>query len=118
MKLKRPSAETLFRACSDVTRLRILNLLRRGGEICVCDLVTTIGGPQPKVSRHLAYLRRAGLVTARKQGLWQYYSMAPARGGLHRKLLDCLVNCCSEVPAMEKDVRRFKQKCCDNGCCT
>ena len=117
LKLNKPPAEVMFRACSDATRLRILNLLRAGGEVCVCDLVTTIGGPQPKVSRHLAYLRRAGLVAARKEGLWQYYSLAPARGALHRKLLDCLANCCTEMPEMTRDARRFKAKCCDATCC-
>ena len=117
LKPKKPSAEALFRACSDSTRLRILNLLRTGGEVCVCDLVSTIGGPQPKISRHLAYLRRSGLVAARKHGLWSYYSLAPARGVLHRKLLDCLSNCCTKHPEMTKDAKRYKQKCCTDDCC-
>src|SRR4051812_8472809 len=81
-----------FRAFSDRTRLRILNLLR-GGELCVCDLIDVLGVPQAKVSRHLAYLRRAGLVQVRKAGLWSYYTLAPARGTFHTKLLECL-SCC------------------------
>ena len=64
-----------------------------GGELCVCDIVAVLLVPQPKASRHLAYLRRAGLVTARKEGLWSYYQLAPARGTFHRKLLDCLACC-------------------------
>ncbi|HLL88285.1 MAG TPA: metalloregulator ArsR/SmtB family transcription factor, partial [Tepidisphaeraceae bacterium] len=60
------NVDVMFRAFSDRTRLRLLHLLRAaGGEVCVCDLVRVLGAPQPKVSRHLAYLRRAKLVTAR-----------------------------------------------------
>jgi ArsR family transcriptional regulator, arsenate/arsenite/antimonite-responsive transcriptional repressor len=117
LKHQKPSAEALFRACSDSTRLRILNVLRSGGEVCVCDLVSTIGGPQPKISRHLAYLRRSGLVTARKQGLWSYYSLAPARGVLHRKLLECLANCGVQLPQMSTDAKRYRDKCCGDNCC-
>ena len=67
-----------FRAVADPTRLRILNMLR-GGERCVCEIVDALRCPQPKASRHLAYLRHAGLVSVRKQGLWAYYKLAPAR---------------------------------------
>lgn len=65
---------TFFQALSDPTRLRLLNLLA-DGEVCVCHLVDVLGTNQPKVSRHLAYLRRAGLVTARRQGTWMHYRM-------------------------------------------
>ena len=94
--------DRVFRAFSDATRLRILNLLR-AGEVCVCDLVETLGVPQPKVSRHLAYLRRAGLVLVRKEGLWSYYSLAPVRNGFHAQLLDCLGCCFGDVPAFAED---------------
>src|SRR5262249_28822648 len=67
---------TMFRAVSDPTRLRILRLLQ-AGEFCVGDLVTVLDLPQPSASRHLAYLRDAGLVADRKQGLWVYYSLTP-----------------------------------------
>ena len=87
-----PRAERLFRAMADPTRLAILQLLRPG-ERCVCDLVDALRVPQPTASRHLAYLRRAGLVEARKQGQWSYYRLSDARGPLHRRLLDCL-ECC------------------------
>ena len=96
----------MFRAFSDRTRLRILNLLR-GGETCVCDLQGVLGVPQPKVSRHLAYLRRAGLVAVRKQGLWSYYTLAPARNAFHGRLLDCLECCLNDVPELAKDARRL-----------
>ena len=102
-----------FRAVADPTRLRILNVLR-GGERCVCEIVDVLRCPQPKASRHLAYLRRSGLVSVRKQGLWAYYTIAPARNAFHAKLLDCLATCCSEVPVMKRDGKRLKAnvKCC------
>src|SRR3954465_6626188 len=94
--------DLVFRAFSDRTRLRILNLLR-GGELCVCDLISVLGAPQAKVSRHLAYLRRAGLVRARKEGLWSYYALIPAKGAFHLKLLECLACCFSDVPELSRD---------------
>ena len=84
--------DVMFRAVSDKTRLRILHLLR-GGEVCVCHVVDVLGLPQPTVSRHLAYLRRARLVSARKEGLWVHYSLAPARNRCHAKLLECVWEC-------------------------
>src|SRR5258708_21386303 len=67
--------ETLFKALADATRLRILGLLLTG-EVCVCHIHESLKIPQPKASRHLAYLRRAGLVEARRDGLWMHYRMA------------------------------------------
>jgi ArsR family transcriptional regulator, arsenate/arsenite/antimonite-responsive transcriptional repressor len=106
-------ADFLFRAVADPTRLRILNLLR-GGERCVCELVDSLRCPQPKASRHLAYLRRAGLVIVRKQGLWAYYKLAPAKDAFHTKLLDCLASCFCDVPVMKRDSKRLQKnvKCC------
>ena len=68
-----------FRALSDPTRLRILALLGTG-ELCVCHIHTSLGIPQSKASRHLAYLRRAGFVRARKRGLWVHYAIAEPAG--------------------------------------
>ena len=65
----------LFKCLADPTRLRLVNLLR-GGEICVCYFVEILSEPQPKVSRHLAYLRRAGIVDARREGKWMHYKLA------------------------------------------
>lgn len=65
---------SIFRALSDKTRLKILKLLA-GGEKCVCELYPALKLSQPKVSRHLAYLRKAGLAKSRKEGLWQHYSL-------------------------------------------
>jgi ArsR family transcriptional regulator len=69
------TTESLFRALADPTRLRCLLLLHGEGELCVCELTHALGESQPKVSRHLAQLREAGIVTDRRQGLWVYYRL-------------------------------------------
>jgi ArsR family transcriptional regulator, arsenate/arsenite/antimonite-responsive transcriptional repressor len=99
----------VFRAMSDRTRLRILNLLR-GGEICVCHIVAVLESPQPTVSRHLAYLRRAGLVVARKEGQWMHYSLTPARTKVHEMLLECLARCFDEESGFSKDIGRLRSR--------
>jgi ArsR family transcriptional regulator len=102
--------DLIFRAFSDRTRLRILHLLR-DGECCVGDIVNVLRIEQPSASRHLAYLRKAGLVVVRKAGLWSYYSLAPAEVPFHQKLLECLGCCFSEVPEIQADtVRAAKVK--------
>ena len=77
----------LLEAFSDPVRLRLLNLLAGGREVCVCHLFEALGLPQPTVSRHLAYLRKRGVVAARKEGLWVYYRLARPTSDLHRHLL-------------------------------
>ena len=106
----------LFRAFSDRTRLRILHLLREG-EVCVGDLVKVLRVPQPTASRHLAYLRRAGLVQTRKSGLWAYYSLSPAKGRFHSSLLGCLGACFREVPELGDDAKRYARLKKSGGCC-
>jgi ArsR family transcriptional regulator, arsenate/arsenite/antimonite-responsive transcriptional repressor len=105
--------DVMFRAFSDRTRLRVLHLLA-GGELCVCDLVDVLGVPQPKASRHLAYLRKAELVVTRKEGHWSYYQLASARNPFHAKLLDCLACCFQDVPELAKDSKRLAARvhCC------
>lgn len=71
------TAETLFRALSDPTRLRCVLLLVAEGELCVCELTHALAEIQPKVSRHLALLKEAGLVTDRRQGQWVHYRLCP-----------------------------------------
>jgi ArsR family transcriptional regulator len=66
-----------FKALSDPVRLRLVLLLARGGEMCVCKLVEALDEPQFKISRHLGILRSAGLVEARRQGTWMYYRLLP-----------------------------------------
>ena len=75
MNKKLAEMETVFKALADSTRLRILGLLVTG-EVCVCHLHETLRISQPKASRHLAYLRSAGLVDTRREGLWVHYRMA------------------------------------------
>ncbi len=106
------TVDQLFRAVSDPTRLRILNLLN-SGELCVCHIVDSLRMPQPKVSRHLAYLRKAGLVLARREGLWIHYRLAPAANEFHQKLLDCLACCFEDIPVLAKDAKRIdRSDCC------
>ena len=105
--------DVMFRAFSDRTRLRILHLLLRG-ELCVCDIVSVLDVPQPTASRHLAYLRKAGLVQSRKDGLWNYYRLAPASSAFHEKLLECLAACIKDIPRLARDARRLNT--C-RGCC-
>jgi len=111
-----PTVDRIFRAFADRTRLRILHLLGPG-ELCVCDLVRVLGMPQPKISRHLAYLRRAGLVTSRKDGLWMHYALAPAKGRFHGKMLECLTCCFADVPELARDAKRRGRSCCEPGTC-
>ena len=68
----------LFKQFSDITRLRCLLLLQSEGELCVCELIHAIGESQPKISRHLAHLRKSSLVVDRKEGLWVHYRLNPA----------------------------------------
>ena len=106
----------LLRALSEETRLRILHLLFRSGELCVCDIEDIIGGPQTKISRHLAYLRRAGLVRARRQGLWMLYSLPSDSSGVLDELLQCVDRLHSQTDLAKKDVMQL-EKNVRTGCC-
>jgi ArsR family transcriptional regulator len=106
-KITKPPLRTVFRALADQTRLRILNLLQ-GGELCVCHLVAVLDVPQPTASRHLAYLRRAGLVVARKEGLWMHYRLVPARSKSHEALLQCLAQCFLEDGVFVRDIEKLR----------
>jgi ArsR family transcriptional regulator, arsenate/arsenite/antimonite-responsive transcriptional repressor len=108
--------DLMFRAVSDRTRLRILCLLH-DKELCVGDIVDILQVPQPRISRHLAHLRKARLVTVRKSGLWSFYSLTPAQTAFHRKLLSCLRNCFSEVPQIQADQARAAETKESGGCC-
>lgn len=110
--MPKPPVNLMFRAFSDHTRLRILHLLLKG-EMCVCDIVTVIQVPQPKASRHLAYLRRAGLIQKRKQGLWAYYKLTAPASPFHRSLIKCLKECFRDVPELASDAKRALRSCCE-----
>jgi len=113
---KTSQIDRMFRAFCDGTRLRILSLLR-DREMCVGDIVSSLHISQPKVSRHLGYLRKAGLVRVRKEGLWCHYSLVPAKTAFHRKLLECAVTCFQEVPEIQADNLRAGKIRKSGGCC-
>lgn len=101
--------DRLFRALADATRLRILGLLT-GGEVCVCDIHESLGIPQPKASRHLAYLRRAGLVEARREGLWIHYRIAAPRDPVVAGVLDAVRHALTHVRALQADGQRLQRR--------
>ena len=101
--------ERVFRALADPTRLRIVGLLA-GGEICVCHLHETLRIPQPKTSRHLAYLRRAGLVDARKEGLWVHYRLAQPADPTVRTVLSAAVHTLTHVATSRTDRSRLDKR--------
>lgn len=101
----------LFAALSDCTRLRLLNLMD-GREVCVCYFVAILGQSQPKISRHLAYLRRAGVVAARREGKWMHYRIvAPAEAGAAGILRETLV-VLRQDKAMQIDLTKLNKACC------
>lgn len=105
------STERFFQALGDNTRLRLLNLMGEQ-EICVCYLVEILGQSQPKISRHLAYLRRAGIVAARREGKWMHYRivMPPNIGAA--QLLRQTLAWLRENRSMQADRARLSKACC------
>ncbi len=103
--------ERFFQALGDKTRLRLLNLMS-DQEICVCYLVEILASPQPKISRHLAYLRSAGIVTARREGKWMHYRIAmPPHAGAAQILRQTLA-ALKEEKSMQLDRTRLARTCC------
>ena len=101
----------LFAALADRTRLRLLNLMD-GREVCVCYFVEILGQSQPKISRHLAYLRRAGVVAARREGKWMHYRIVvPSDIGAARILRETIA-VVREEKAMRMDLARLDKACC------
>lgn len=107
------TVDQVFKALADPSRIRILGLLANG-EICVCHIHETLRLPQSLVSRHLAYLRRAGLVESRKDGLWVHYRIAPHGDDVTRTLLDAVYHCVGHLSAVAKDAKRLEKQ---TGCC-
>lgn len=105
LKLASTPPDRVFRALSDRTRLRLVHLLQRE-QLCVCDLTSILRIPQPKASRHLAYLRKAGLVRVERRGAWSYYSMVDPLDDAHAKLLEYLRTYFAVTPQFERDARR------------
>lgn len=100
--------DQLLKAAGEPTRLRILNLLRRG-SICVCDLQVILGVPQPTVSRHLASLRHAGLVEDVRDGTRVLYSLAPATTPQIRIVQILVERGCACDEVLQDDLKRLKR---------
>lgn len=124
MKAPRPTTPGLdestrtLAAFADPVRLRLLNLLSGDhDEVCVCHLHGALELPQPTVSRHLAALRKEGLVVGRKDGLWVHYRLGRPRTPLHRILLGCLGSCLGDPEVFAQDRIRLQGLigCCGNG---
>lgn len=109
--MKKLGLEDLFRALADRTRLRLINLMAQG-EICVCYFVEVVDAPQPKISRHLAYLRRAGIVSARREGKWMHYGLVMPDNANTAAILKATLDALSEDKELQQDRRRFTRACC------
>ena len=100
--------EHLFKALADKTRLRILALLG-DNEVCVCHIHDSLGLPQPTVSRHLAYLRRSGLVAARRDGVWMHYQVSRALNPAMQGVVAAAVDALRRLPATTQDRKQFER---------
>jgi ArsR family transcriptional regulator, arsenate/arsenite/antimonite-responsive transcriptional repressor len=105
--------EGLFRALADTTRLRILGLLL-AGEVCVCDIHESLKIPQPKASRHLAYLRRSGLVETRREGLWIHYRLGQLADPVLAVIGDAVRHALTHIGTVRRDAERLSKR---TGCC-
>jgi ArsR family transcriptional regulator len=105
------NAELFFAALADRTRLRLLNLMS-DGEVCVCFLADTLGTNDPKISRHLAYLKRAGLVAGRRDGKWMHYRIHQPQNLQAREILDATLAMFRFDKSMENDRKRLLKVCC------
>ncbi len=103
----------LFKALADETRLRILGLLLTG-EVCVCDIHESLKIPQPKASRHLAYLRRARLVETRREGLWIHYRMGTFTDPVLTAITDAVRHALTHTDTVRRDGERLQKR---TGCC-
>ncbi len=108
---KSPSLAAFFAALADTTRLRLINLMA-GREVCVCHFVEILGQGQPKISRHLAYLRNAGIVAARREGKWMHYSICPAADPQAAALLASVLESLSNDEQMRADRAKLDRVCC------
>jgi ArsR family transcriptional regulator, arsenate/arsenite/antimonite-responsive transcriptional repressor len=105
------SLDRLFRALGDPTRLRLLNLMA-DQEICVCYFTEVIGAPQPKISRHLAYLRKAGIVAARREGKWMHYRLAAQSDPHVASILKSVLEALRQEKELLRDSVRLNRACC------
>jgi ArsR family transcriptional regulator, arsenate/arsenite/antimonite-responsive transcriptional repressor len=110
VKDKRFPLDLFFRVLADRTRLRLLNLIA-DKEICVCYFVEILRVRQPKISRPLAYLRRAGIVVARRQGRWMRYHLLPPRDAVASAILKETLAHLRQMPDMERDLAKLETRC-------
>jgi len=103
--------ENLFSALADRTRLRLINLIG-DSEVCVCFLVEILKISQPKISRHLAYLRRARVVTARREGKWMHYRLTEPPDEHAARIFREVRTSLSEHPEFERDREKLEKVCC------
>lgn len=103
--------ELFFAALSDRTRLRLLNLMR-GGEVCVCFFAEALSTNNPKISRHLAYLKRAGLVEARREGKWMHYKITEPQDTNAAEIFSSTMKLIKDDPQMQADNLTLMQVCC------
>ena len=101
--------ESMFNIMSDPTRLRALMLIQAEGEVCVCELTHALQESQPKISRHLALMREAGIVEARREGTWMHYSLGPTLPAWARQLVECSHAQLSGLSTYRQDSRRLSQ---------
>jgi ArsR family transcriptional regulator len=102
---------SLFAALADTTRLRLLNLMA-GREVCVCYFVEILRQGQPKISRHLAYLRKAGIVIARRDGKWMHYRISPPNDDAASSILDATIASFRNDKQMQADLAKLDRACC------
>ena len=105
------NAELFFSALADKTRLRLLNLMR-DGEVCVCFFAETLGTNNPKISRHLSYLKRANLVTGRREGKWMHYRLNEPTDPTARDVFDAAMKMIEVDTQMKADKQRLFEFCC------
>ena len=111
MSARRPAVdelEHLFKALADKTRLRILALLGNN-EVCVCHIHESLGVPQPTASRHLAYLRKSGLVEARRDGVWMHYQVSRSLSPALRRVVAAALEALQQVPDTNHDRKQFQR---------
>jgi ArsR family transcriptional regulator len=115
--MKQPTAKTraaldqledVFKALADKTRLRILALLGNN-EVCVCHIHDSLGLPQPTVSRHLAYLRRSGLVAVRRDGVWMHYQVSRSLDPVIQRVVHAAVDALNQVSTTDRDRKQFQR---------
>src|SRR3977135_4374743 len=111
MTTKEYSIALLFKALADRTRLRLINLIGED-EVCVCFFVEVLKLNQPKISRHLAYLRRAGVVAARREGKWMHYRIVEPGNEHAARLLREVRLGLAKDPVLQRDRTRLNKICC------